>query len=141
VVERVAAREPEVRAWAFFDPELVLRYADDADRGTDAGGDERRPLRGVPVGVKDLIDTADMPTSYGSDRYRGHRPRLDAACVTALRLAGALVAGKTVTTELAMWSSPVTRNPLRPSQTPGGSSSGSAAAVADHLVPAALGTQ
>ena len=106
------------------------------DRETPAG-----PLHGVPVGVKDVIDTADMPTGYGSDIYRDHRPQRDAACVTRLRAAGALIMGKTVTTEFAFQRPGKTRNPRAPAHTPGGSSSGSAAAVADAMVPAALGTQ
>jgi amidase len=91
--------------------------------------------------VKDLIDTADMPTAYGSPIYAGHRPRVDAACVALARAAGALVLGKTVTTEFAWFHPGATANPCNPSHTPGGSSSGSAAAVADCMVPFAFGTQ
>jgi Asp-tRNA(Asn)/Glu-tRNA(Gln) amidotransferase A subunit family amidase len=98
-------------------------------------------LHGLPIGVKDLFDTADMPTSYGSSIYARHRPSADAAAVALSREAGALILGKTVTTEFATFSPGKTRNPHRLDHTPGGSSSGSAAAVADHMVPLALGTQ
>src|SRR5690606_36413720 len=98
-------------------------------------------LHGVPFGVKDIIDTADLPTEYGSPIHRGHRPGRDAACVALMRRAGAVLVGKTVTTEFANVHPGKTRNPLDPTRTPGGSSSGSAAAVADRMVPAALGTQ
>src|SRR5262249_14217594 len=99
------------------------------------------PLYGVPIGIKDIIDTAEMPTEYGSSIYAGHRPASDAACVAALRRSGAVILGKTVTTEFAYFTPGKTRNPNRPEHTPGGSSSGSAAAVADQMVPLALGTQ
>jgi len=95
----------------------------------------------VPVGIKDLIDTVDMPTTYGSPIYAGYRPAWDAACVALLREAGAVILGKTVTTEFAMFMPGKTANPHHPGHTPGGSSSGSAAAVADGMVPLALGTQ
>ena len=98
----------------------------------------RGPLHGIPVGVKDVIDTADMPTAYGSPIYAGHRPERDADCVAWLREAGAVVLGKTVTTEFATYEPPPTVNPLDPARTPGGSSSGSAAAVAAGMVPLAL---
>lgn len=138
-LDRIALRDGEVRAWAHVDPDLVLEQADRIDRAVSTG--PLGALAGVLVGVKDLIDTADLPTAYGADRYRGHQPESDAACVTSLRVAGALVAGKTVTTELALWSPPPTRNPLRSSRTPGGSSAGSAASVADFMVPVSIGTQ
>lgn len=133
---RTAAREEAVRAWAFLDPDLALAQARAADR--------RRPtglLHGVPVGVKDIIDTADMPTENGFGGHKGRRPAADAACVQALRQAGAVIMGKTVTTELANRIAGKTRNPVDPARTPGGSSSGSAAAVRAGMVPAALGTQ
>jgi amidase len=95
----------------------------------------------VPIGVKDIIDTADQPTGYGSPIYAGHRPPRDAACVALLRRAGAVILGKTATTEFAGAFPAATVNPHKPGHTPGGSSSGSAAAVADFMVPAALGTQ
>ena len=135
-LERIAAEEPRVEAWEFLDPELALAQA----RRIDAAG-RPGPLRGLPVGVKDIIDTADMPTARGSALFAGRRPAEDAACVAALRRAGGLVLGKTVTTELAYFTPGKTRNPRDPSRTPGGSSSGSAAAVAAGMVPAALGTQ
>jgi amidase len=93
------------------------------------------------VGIKDIIDTADMPTAYGSPIYAGHRPQIDAACVALIRRAGGIPLGKTVTTEFAYFAPGKTRNPRNPKHTPGGSSSGSAAAVADDMVPVALGTQ
>src|SRR5256714_399646 len=134
-LSRIAAREPEVQAW-----EILAEDAADQARRIDA--QPHRPfLRGLPVGIKDLIDTADLPTTYGSPIYAGHRPKTDAACVAALRAAGAVVLGKTVTTEFAAYRGGKTRNPRDPSRTPGGSSSGSAAAVADRMVPAALGSQ
>jgi Asp-tRNA(Asn)/Glu-tRNA(Gln) amidotransferase A subunit family amidase len=133
---RIAEREPVVQAWEVLDAEGALAEA----RRIDALRD-RPPLCGLPVGVKDLIDTADLPTAYGSPMYRGHRPSRDAECVRRLRDAGAIVLGKTVTTEFAVYSPGKTRNPRDPSRTPGGSSSGSAAAVADGMVPVALGSQ
>ena len=133
---RVAAREGELHAWAYLDRERVLQRASTID---DAGA--RQPLCGVPVAVKDIMDTADMPTEYGSPIYRGHQPRTDAACVARLRAAGGLVLGKSATTEFAHTHPAATRNPHHPDHTPGGSSSGSAAAVSAHMVPLALGTQ
>jgi Asp-tRNA(Asn)/Glu-tRNA(Gln) amidotransferase A subunit family amidase len=135
-LERIAAREPEVRAWACVDRELVLKQA----RALD-GVAPRSPLHGVPVGIKDVIDTADLPTEYNSPIYRGYRPKWDAACVAVLRRAGCVILGKTVTTEFANNHPGATRNPHKLTHTPGGSSSGSAAAVADFMVPLALGTQ
>src|SRR5258708_514234 len=99
------------------------------------------PLHGLVVGVKDVIDTADLPTGYGSPLFAGHQPSADADVVAALRRSGALVLGKTESTELAMFQPARTRSPVDPGRTPGGSSSGSAAAVAARLVPAAFGTQ
>ncbi|HUF81031.1 MAG TPA: amidase, partial [Burkholderiales bacterium] len=135
-LERIAARENDVQAWAFLDPELALGQARALDRERP-----RSALHGVPVGIKDVIDTADMPTEYNSPIYRGHRPKWDAACVALLRRAGCVILGKTATTEFANNHPAKTRNPLRLTHTPGGSSSGSAAAVADHMAPLALGTQ
>ena len=135
-LERVAAREPELRAWAHLDSEAALAQARERD-----GEPARGPLHGIPVGVKDVIDTADMPTAYGSPIYAGHRPERDADCVTSLREAGAVVLGKTVTTEFATYEPPPTVNPHDPGRTPGGSSSGSAAAVGAGMVPLAFGTQ
>jgi Asp-tRNA(Asn)/Glu-tRNA(Gln) amidotransferase A subunit family amidase len=135
---RIAEREPVVSAWEHLEADAALAQARERDR-VPAGA--RGPLHGVPVGVKDVIDTADMPTAYGTPIYAGHRPRADAACVARLRTAGAVILGKTRTTELATWTPAATTNPLDPRRTPGGSSSGSAAAVADAMVPVALGTQ
>ena len=133
---RIAEREPVVQAWEALDAEAAIAEA----RRIDALRD-RPPLYGLPIGVKDLIDTADLPTAYGSPIHRGHQPSRDAESVRRLREAGAIVLGKTVTTEFAVYSPGKTRNPHDPSRTPGGSSSGSAAAVADGMVPAALGSQ
>ncbi len=139
-LDRIAAREPDVRAWQHLDPEHALAQARDADAAL-AAGRGGGPLHGVPVGIKDIIDTADMPTEHGSPMFRGRRSNRDAACVAALRDAGAIILGKTVTTELANTFPGKTRNPHDLGHTPGGSSSGSAAAVADFHVPLALGTQ
>lgn len=133
---RIAARESEVGAWTYLDPAAALEQARAADAAASRG-----PLHGVPVGIKDLIDTFDLPTAYGSPIYEGHRPAADAAPVALLREAGAVILGKTVTTEFAAVTPGKTRNPRNLAHTPGGSSSGSAAAVADWMVPAALGTQ
>ena len=135
-LERIAEREPVVRAWRHLDQDVARAQA----RARDAEP-PRGALHGVPVGVKDLIDTADQPTGYGSPIYDGHRPTRDAACVARLRAAGAVILGKTVTTEFALFHPGPTTNPHDPTRTPGGSSSGSAAAVADRMVPLALGTQ
>jgi Asp-tRNA(Asn)/Glu-tRNA(Gln) amidotransferase A subunit family amidase len=129
-LERIAARDGEVKAWTHINPEAALQT-----KGAAA------PLRGVPVGVKDIFDTADMPTEYGSPIYAGHRPRADCAPVALTRGAGGTILGKTVTAEFATFVPRATRNPLDLSRTPGGSSSGSAAAVADFMVPLAFGTQ
>ncbi len=135
-LERVARREAVVRAFAHLDPELALAEA----RRRDAGS-ARGPLQGLPLGVKDIIDTADLPTAYGSGVYPGNRPAQDAACVALARAAGAVVLGKTVTAEFAFRAPGPTTHPRDPAHTPGGSSSGSAAAVADCMLPVALGTQ
>jgi Asp-tRNA(Asn)/Glu-tRNA(Gln) amidotransferase A subunit family amidase len=135
-LERIAAREREVQAWASLDAEQALAQARACDRES-----ARSALHGVPVGIKDVIDVAGLPTECNSPIYRGYRPRADAACVAQLRRAGCVILGKTVTAELANIHPPGTRNPHNTAHTPGGSSSGSAAAVADHMVPLALGTQ
>ena len=127
---QVAARERQVRAFVALAPPQLVRAAPTPG-----------PLAGLPVGVKDVFDTADLPTAYGSPRWTGHRPAADAAVVARLREAGAVVVGKTVSTEFALFDPPVTVNPHDPTRTPGGSSSGSAAAVAAGMVPLALGTQ
>lgn len=135
-LERIKEREPQVGAWVCVNEQAGLAAARQRDAGPIVG-----PLHGLPVGIKDIIDTVDLPTEYGSPIYAGHRPAWDAACVAALRRAGALVLGKTVTAEFASSHPGKTRHPLNPLHTPGGSSSGSAAGVADCMVPAALGTQ
>ncbi|MGH8619746.1 MAG: amidase [Burkholderiales bacterium] len=133
---RIAEREKDVQAWAFVDRTLALEQARACDREPPRG-----PLHGVPLGVKDVIDTADLPTEYNSPIYKGYRPKWDAACVAQWRSAGGVILGKTVTTEFANNHPSHTHNPHKLTHTPGGSSSGSAASVADHMVPLALGTQ
>lgn len=133
---RIDAREAEVGAWQYVARDEALAEARAADRSLPQG-----PLHGVPVGVKDIIDTADMPTTLGSSIYATRRPAWDAACVAAARAAGAIILGKTVSTEFAGYQQAKTRNPHDVRRTPGGSSSGSAAAVADRMVPIAFGTQ
>ena len=135
-LDRIADQDGLIRAWTNFDPAAALAQARTLDRAT-----VRRPLHGLPIGVKDVIDTFDMPTEMGSPIYRGHRPPADAACVALLRAAGAVILGKTVTCEFAGVTPGTTTNPHDETRTPGGSSSGSAAAVADCMVPVALGTQ
>jgi Asp-tRNA(Asn)/Glu-tRNA(Gln) amidotransferase A subunit family amidase len=137
---RIAELEPQIQAWAFLDRERALAEAKAADEKRREGKGVG-PLHGVPIGIKDIIDTADMPTEHGCAAFKGRQPYKDAVCVAALRSAGAVVLGKTVTTELAVFNPSVTRNPRNPEHTPGGSSAGSAAAVAAGMVPAALGTQ
>src|SRR5215471_10993815 len=135
-LDHIEAREAEVGAWQYLDRAAALVVSRQRDAEPPRG-----PLHGIPIAVKDLIDTADMPTAYGSSIYRGHRPTADASCVALARAAGAIVLGKTVTTEFAAFTPGKTANPRRPAYTPGGSSSGSAAAVADGMVPLAFGTQ
>jgi len=135
-LERIAAREAVTHAWQYLDPDRAIAEARQRDHSLIRG-----PLHGVPIGVKDLMDTHDMPTEYGSPIYRGHRPAADAACVALARAAGAVVIGKTVTTEFATFFPGKTTNPHNPAHTPGGSSSGSAAAIADFMVPLAFATQ
>ncbi|RZJ20149.1 MAG: amidase [Haliea sp.] len=139
-LDQIDRSEPQVGAWTFLDPVLALQQADACDAATRAGTARGR-LHGVPVAVKDNIDTADMPTACGTPLYSGRRPTSDAAVVQRLRAEGAVILGKTVTTELAYFSPGKTRNPHNPAHTPGGSSSGSAAAVASFMAPLALGTQ
>ena len=129
---RIAEREPAVRAFAWFDGHAAREAAAAARPG---------PLHGLPIGVKDVLDTADMPSEYGSPIWRGWRPRADAAAVAWARAAGGVVIGKTVTTEFATRKPGPTGNPHNPGHTPGGSSSGSAAGVADGFFPLAYGTQ
>lgn len=129
-------RESEIQAWIHLDPDAARRQAEALESALRRG-----PLHGLPFGIKDIIDTADMPTGYGLGAYAGHRPAMDAACVALIRRAGAIIPGKTVTTELAYFAPGKTRNPHNPAHTPGGSSSGSAAAVAAGMLPLAYGTQ
>ncbi len=137
---RVRETEAKVQAWAFLDPNHALAQACAADAWR-LEGRPTGPLHGVPVGIKDIIDTADMPTEHGSVLYAGRTPSRDATVVAMLRAAGAVIMGKTVTTEFATYTPGKTRNPHDPAHTPGGSSSGSAAAVAAGMVPLALGSQ
>ncbi len=137
---RVDASENNVHAWAHIDPDAIMAQAASLDARFAVSGPVG-PLHGIPVGLKDVIDTADMPTENGTPADAGRRPETDAALVTALRSAGALVMGKTVTAELAHRAPGPTSNPLDPTRTPGGSSSGSAAAVAAEMTPLAVGTQ
>lgn len=130
-LDRIAAREAEVKAWVCLDAEAARRGAN-ASVGI---------LAGLPLGVKDVFDTVDWPTGYGSPLYAGHRPGQDAAAVALARAAGCVLPGKTVTTEFAYFHPGPTANPHSPDHTPGGSSSGSAAAVGAGMVPFALGTQ
>jgi Asp-tRNA(Asn)/Glu-tRNA(Gln) amidotransferase A subunit family amidase len=137
---RVRDVEDTVQAWQFLDPDHALIQA----RTRDQDRREGRPtgsLHGVPVGIKDIIDTGDMPTEDGTVLHAGRTPADDATVVAKLRAAGAVIMGKTVTTECATYSPGKTRNPHNPEHTPGGSSSGSAAAVAAGMVPLALGSQ
>jgi Asp-tRNA(Asn)/Glu-tRNA(Gln) amidotransferase A subunit family amidase len=139
-LERIRALEPKVQAWAFLDEEHALSQARAADE-RKRSGEPIGPLHGVPVGLKDIIDTGDMPTENGTVLHQGRTPRNDATVVAMLRAAGAVMLGKTVTTECAYFAPGKTRNPHNPEHTPGGSSSGSAAAVAAGMVPLALGSQ
>src|SRR4051794_23795118 len=127
LLARIAAREPVVKAFIHLDPGLALRQAAAVDATAKAG--RKLPLAGLAIGVKDVLDTADMPSQYGSPIWAGHRPRSDAACVALARRAGALPVGKTVTTEFATRRAGPTANPANPRHTPGGSSPGWAAGV------------
>ncbi|MBM3341273.1 MAG: amidase [Betaproteobacteria bacterium] len=135
-LEHIATREPAVGAWMHLAKDAALSRARELDQAPSQG-----LLHGIPIGVKDLIDTVDMPTSYGTPIYANHQPAWDAPCVAMARAAGAVVLGKTVTTELAYFTPGKTANPRNVAHTPGGSSSGSASAVADNMVPLAFGSQ
>jgi amidase len=135
-LERIQDREPTVHAWTHCDPAQAIAQAQAIDKAETRGA-----LAGIPIGAKDIIDTYDMPTRHGSPIYQDNRPDADAACVTLCRNAGMVILGKTVTTEFANRHPGPTANPHNPAHTPGGSSSGSAAAVADFMVPLAFGTQ
>ncbi|MFQ5848257.1 MAG: amidase [Candidatus Methylomirabilales bacterium] len=139
-LDHIAALEERVGAWAHLDPEHALQQAREADL-TRQAGKALGALHGIPVGVKDIFDTMDMPTEDGTVLHAGRQPGKDATAVALLRAAGAIIMGKTVTTELAVYAPGKTRNPHDPGRTPGGSSSGSAAAVATCMVPLAIGTQ
>lgn len=137
---RVREVDPQVQAWTFLDPEYALQQARALDQ-LRLEGKPIGPLHGVPIAIKDIFDTADMPTENGSVLHAGRTPSRDATAVSLLRAAGAVIMGKTVTTEFAYFSPGKTRNPHNPEHTPGGSSSGSAAAVAADMVPLAIGSQ
>ena len=137
---RIKADEERVQAWAHLDSEYALGQAREADLRRREGR-ALGPLHGLPVGIKDIIDTRGMPTEDGTVLHAGRTPYRDATLVSMLYAAGAIIMGKTVTTELATYTPGKTRNPHNPEHTPGGSSSGSAAAVAAHMVPLAIGTQ
>jgi len=138
---RIAARDADVRAWLYLDPDLAIRRAREADKH-QAAGLPLGPLHGIPFGVKDVIDTLDMPTTQNSPIYAETRPGKDAACVAVARHSGAIILGKTDTVEFASGGrKAVARNPFNPAHTPGGSSSGSGAAVGDFQVQMAFGTQ
>ncbi|OBS25952.1 hypothetical protein FPOA_06485 [Fusarium poae] len=139
LLDRIEERDPIVKAWAYLDPASILSQARSLDK---IPVKERGRLHGVPIGIKDIMNTKDMPTQYGSPIYQGHRPGSDSSAVAILRSAGALIFGKTTTTEFAVANSgPETTNPHDPNRTPGGSSCGSAAAVADLQIPLSLGAQ
>ena len=139
-LERIDTVEGDVQAWAHFDPEFALAQARARDAGRQAG-EATGPLHGVPIGIKDIFDTEDLPTENGTVLDAGRQPSEDCKVVSLLRQAGAVVLGKTVTTELAVYGPGKTRNPHDRDRTPGGSSSGSAAAVAAGMAPLAVGTQ
>src|SRR5437762_11510916 len=137
---RVREVDEQVQAWTFLDPDYALAQARALDE-LRLEGKPIGPLHGVPIGIKDIFDTADMPTENGSVLCAGRTPSRDATTVEMLRAAGAVIMGKTVTTEFAYFSPGKTRNPHNPEHTPGGSSSGSAAAVGADMVPLAIGSQ
>ena len=139
-LDHIAAREPAVGAWAYLNADAAITRARELDQAP-LSSSSRGLLYGIPIAVKDLIDTCDMPATYGTAIYAQHRPAWDAPCVALARAAGAVVLGKTVSTELAYFTPGKTANPRNLAHTPGGSSSGSAAAVADQMAPLAFGTQ
>ena len=139
-LERIEQVDSEVQAWAFLDPEHALAQAHACDQRRREGRPSG-PLHGIPIAIKDIVDTSDMPTEDGTVLHAGRTPAHDATVVHRLREAGAVIMGKSVTTELANLTPGKTRNPHNPAHTPGGSSSGSAAAVAAGMVPLALGSQ
>ncbi|MEL0113970.1 MAG: amidase family protein, partial [Rickettsiales bacterium] len=135
-LERIAAREPQVEAWIYLDRGKAMADARVIDAGPTGG-----LVRGVPIGVKDIIDTKDMPTGHGTVIHAQNHPGYDAPCIAQCRAEGGLILGKTVTSEFAHMTPGKTRNPHNPAHSPAGSSSGSGAAVADFMVPVAYGTQ
>lgn len=139
-LDRIEAREASVGAWCHLDCDYALEQARLADERRRSGA-ELGPLHGLPIGIKDVFDTFDMPSEYGSPSLKGRRPLSDADAVRLLRAAGAVIMGKTVTSEFGMYALPSCRNPHDAGRSPGVSSAGSAAAVADKMVPLALGTQ
>jgi len=138
-IEQIKKKEKEVEAWEFFDQELVLNQAKKRDELHQSG--KHGDLHGIPVGIKDIFDTENMPTTDGTEIHKENPSWNDCTVVSKLRQAGAIIMGKTVTAELAYYSPGKTKNPHDPTRTPGGSSSGSAAAVASHMVPLAVGSQ
>lgn len=139
-LDQISKTDNEINAWAYLDSENALKQAEECDR-IRKEGKATGPLHGIPVGLKDVIDTSDMPTEFGTPIFEGHQPHKDARIVERLRESGAVIMGKTVTTELAFMHPSKARNPHDLNRTPGGSSSGSAAAVAANHVPIAVGTQ
>ena len=137
---RIDAREPVIHAWSHLARQAAREHAEKADKSL-ANRVELGPLHGLPIGKKDVFDTRDMPSEYGSGLYRDRRPEADADAVAALRQAGAIIIGKTTTSEFGMYHPSPARNPHDPMHSPGVSSAGSAAAVVDEMVPLALGTQ
>jgi Asp-tRNA(Asn)/Glu-tRNA(Gln) amidotransferase A subunit family amidase len=139
---RIDARDPTVRAWLYIDHDMIIRNARELDKLAPAGVEPKSPLHGVPWGVKDIIDTRDMPTTHNSPIYADIWTNRDAACIAMVRALGGLILGKTDTVEFASGGrKALSRNPYNPAHTPGGSSSGSGAAVGDFHVPFAFGTQ
>ena len=144
LLERIQARDAKVKAWVFLSPKLILEQAERLDA---LPASERGPLHGLPIAIKDIALTRDMPTQYNSKLFENDNPiAMDASCVTTLRASGALIFGKTSTTEFASshrgnWHQNLTVNPHDSQRTPGGSSSGSGAAVGDFQIPVAIGTQ
>ena len=136
LLERIEDREPDVDAWEYLDPDAAISAAKKIDDNPSDG-----LIHGVPVGVKDIIDTKGIPTTHGSPIHKENRPCVDAPCVSLVRGAGGLIMGKTVTSEFAAQRPGKTKNPHNPTHSPAGSSSGSAAAVTDYMVPVAFGTQ
>jgi len=139
-IEQINKKDKQIEAWEFFEPDLAISQAKKLDADRQAGkvqGD----LHGIPVGIKDIFDTEDMPTLDGSEAHKKNPSLNDCTVVSKLKQAGAIIMGKTVTAELAHLTPGKTKNPHDPTRTPGGSSMGSAAAVAANMVPLAVGSQ